>query len=57
MGALPAFRHYGMHATFYVPSGLVCRLAADPGCTTNFAYPFALVNRTLQILAQRCGYN
>jgi peptidoglycan/xylan/chitin deacetylase (PgdA/CDA1 family) len=113
MGALQAFRHYGMHATFYVPSGLVCRPAADPGCAklpyltlgqvhqiaadgneigglsvehvplnklpaaeaqreicddrvnltrwgfrvTDFAYPFALVNRTLQVLAKRCGYN
>ena len=25
MGALPVFQHYRMHATFYVPSGLVCQ--------------------------------
>lgn len=113
MGALPTFRRYRMHATFYVPSGLVCQPAIDPGCTrqpyltlsdvrriaaggneigglsvehvplnrlpaaeaqreicddrlnltrwgfqvTDFAYPFALVNRTLQTLTQRCGYS
>lgn len=113
MGALPIFRHYGMHATFYVPSGLVCLPATDPGCArlpyltlgevhqiaadgneigglsvqhipltgipaaeaqreicddranltrwgfrvTDFAYPFALVNRPLQVLARKCGYN
>lgn len=113
LGALPVFRRYHMHATFYVPSGLVCLPSADPGCTrlpyltladvrriaaagneigglsvehipltglpaaeaqreicddrvnltrwgfrvTDFAYPFALVNRTLQRLTRRCGYN
>jgi peptidoglycan/xylan/chitin deacetylase (PgdA/CDA1 family) len=114
MGALPLFQHYGMHATFYVPSGLVCQPATDPGCTrlpyltlgeirqiaadgneigglsvahiplttgipaaeaqreicddrvnltswgfrvTDFAYPFALVNHTLEVLTRRCGYN
>ncbi len=113
MGALPLFRRYQMHATFYVPSGLVCQPSADPGCArqpyltlsdirqiaadgneigglsvqhvpltsspaaeaqreicddrvnltrwgfrvTDFAYPFAEVNRTLQVLARRCGYN
>ena len=24
MQALPVFRHYGMHATFFIPSGLIC---------------------------------
>jgi peptidoglycan/xylan/chitin deacetylase (PgdA/CDA1 family) len=113
IGALPSFRRYGMHATFFVPSGLVCQPAEDPDCTslpyltlsqvheisdggneiggltvehvpldnlpaaeaqreicddrinltrwgfrvTDFAYPFALVSRTLQALAKRCGYN
>jgi peptidoglycan/xylan/chitin deacetylase (PgdA/CDA1 family) len=113
MGALPLFRRYGIHATFYVPSGLVCEPATDPGCAhspyltlddlrqiaaegneigglsvqhvpltglpaaeaqreicnnratltrwgfriTDFAYPFAQVNHTLQVLTQRCGYN
>jgi peptidoglycan/xylan/chitin deacetylase (PgdA/CDA1 family) len=31
--ALPIFQRYGMHATFYVPSGFVCEPSADPGCT------------------------
>ena len=113
MGALPVFQHYRMHATFYVPSGLVCQPGSGPGCphspyltlgevrqiaadgneigglsvqhvplaalpaaeaqreicddrvnlthwgfrVTDFAYPFALVNQTLQELARRCGYN
>jgi peptidoglycan/xylan/chitin deacetylase (PgdA/CDA1 family) len=113
MGALPVFRRYRMHATFYVPSGLVCQPATDPACVrlpyltlneihqiaadgneigglsvehipltgipaaeaqreicddrinltrwgfrvTDFAYPFALVTNTLQVLARRCGYN
>jgi peptidoglycan/xylan/chitin deacetylase (PgdA/CDA1 family) len=113
LGSLPSFRRYGMHATYYVPSGLVCQPAQDPGCTrmpyltlsqvqeiaaagneigglsvehvplnklpapeaereicddrvnltrwgfqvTDFAYPFALENRTLQVLTRRCGYN
>ena len=113
MGALPVFQHYRMHATFYVPSGLVCQPGTSPGCppspyltpgevrqiaadgneigglsvqhvplaglpaaeaqreicddrvnltrlgfrVTDFAYPFALVNPTLQDLARRCGYN
>jgi peptidoglycan/xylan/chitin deacetylase (PgdA/CDA1 family) len=113
MGALSAFRQYRMHATFYVPSGLVCQPASDADCArlpyltlaevrqiaaegneigglsvehipltgipaaeaqreicddrlnlsrwgfrvTDFAYPFALVTGSLQVLAQRCGYN
>jgi peptidoglycan/xylan/chitin deacetylase (PgdA/CDA1 family) len=113
MGALPIFQRYRMHATFYVPSGLVCQPGTSPGCTqspyltldevrriaaggneigglsvqhvplaglpvaeaqreicddrvnltrwgfhvTDFAYPFAQVNPTLQDLARRCGYN
>ncbi|MGP7999901.1 MAG: polysaccharide deacetylase family protein [Streptosporangiaceae bacterium] len=32
MGALPIFRQYHMHATYYVPSGLICVPATDPGC-------------------------
>ncbi len=113
LGALPVYRQYRMHATFYVPSGLVCQSAADPGCAgspyltldqvhqiaadgneigglsvehvpltgipaaeaqreicddrvnltrwgfrvTDFAYPFALTTRALQVLTRRCGYN
>ncbi len=113
MGALPAFRAHRMHATFYVPSGLVCLPGTSAGCAhspyltlgdvrqvaaagneigglsvqhvpltglpaaeaqreicddrvnltrwgfrvTDFAYPFAKVNQTLQDLARRCGYN
>ena len=33
MGAQPIFRQYHMHATYYVPSGLVCVPDTDPGCT------------------------
>jgi peptidoglycan/xylan/chitin deacetylase (PgdA/CDA1 family) len=33
MGALPIFRQYHMHATYYVPSGLVCVPDTDPDCT------------------------
>ncbi len=113
MGALPVYQRYRMHATFYVPSGLVCQPAVSPGCArmpyltladvrqiaadgneigglsvehvpltglpadeaareicddrvnltrwgfrvTDFAYPFAEVSPTLQVLARRCGYN
>ena len=35
MGALPVFQHYRMHATFYVPSGLVCQRGNGPGCPTR----------------------
>ena len=35
MGALPVFRRYRMHATFYVPSGLVCRLGPAPAASTR----------------------
>ena len=113
MGALPLLRRYGIQATFYVPSGLVCEPATHSSCAhspyltlgdlhqiaaegneigglsvqhvpltglpaaeaqreicenratltrwgfrvTDFAYPFAEVNHTLQILTQRCGFN
>ncbi len=33
MGALPIFRQYHMHATYYVPSGLVCVPGTGPACT------------------------
>ena len=32
MGALPVFQRYHMHATYYVPSGLVCVPDTDPDC-------------------------
>jgi peptidoglycan/xylan/chitin deacetylase (PgdA/CDA1 family) len=35
MGALPVFRQYHLHATYYVPSGLVCGPATDSGCTRS----------------------
>jgi peptidoglycan/xylan/chitin deacetylase (PgdA/CDA1 family) len=113
MPALPMFRKYGMHATFFVPSGLVCMLGqaqclkSSPYLTiadvrkiaaygdeigglsvthqklttmpvaeakreicddrsnllrlgfriTDFAYPFALVNPTIEALTRACGYN
>ena len=28
MPALPMFRRYGMHATYFVPSGLMCTLSS-----------------------------
>jgi peptidoglycan/xylan/chitin deacetylase (PgdA/CDA1 family) len=113
MPSLPMFRRYGMHATYFVASGLVCTLgqaecrksspyltladlheiAADGneigglGIThrplttmpaagakreicddrstlfrwgfrpTDFAYPFALINPTIEALTRACGYN
>ena len=113
MPSLPMFRRYGMHATYFVASGLVCtlgqaecqksspyltladlrKIAADGNeigglsvthrqlntmpaaeakreiCDdrstlfrwgfrpTDFAYPFALVNPTIEALTRACGYN
>jgi peptidoglycan/xylan/chitin deacetylase (PgdA/CDA1 family) len=113
MPSLRMFRRYGMHATYFVASGLVCtlgqaqcqksspyltvadvrKIAADgneigglsvthqPLTTmpvaeakreicddrsnllrrgfrvTDFAYPFALVNPTIEALTRACGYN
>jgi peptidoglycan/xylan/chitin deacetylase (PgdA/CDA1 family) len=113
MAALPMFRKYGMHATYFIPSGLVCmlspaecrksspyltlddirKIAADGNeigglsvthqqlttmplaeakreiCDdranlfklgfqpTDFAYPFALENPTVEALTRACGYN
>jgi peptidoglycan/xylan/chitin deacetylase (PgdA/CDA1 family) len=48
MGALPLFQHYRMHATFYVPSGLVCQPATDPGCTRM---PYLTLGEVRQIAA------
>ena len=48
MGALPVFQRYHMHATFYVPSGLVCQPAADPDCTRQ---PYLTLNEIHQIAA------
>jgi peptidoglycan/xylan/chitin deacetylase (PgdA/CDA1 family) len=48
MGALPVFRQYGMHATFYVPSGLVCVPATDPGCASM---PYLRLTQVRQIAA------
>jgi peptidoglycan/xylan/chitin deacetylase (PgdA/CDA1 family) len=113
MPSLPMFRKYGMHATYFVASGLVCTLSqaecreSSPYLTlgdvhkiaaygneigglsvthqqlttmpdvevkreicddrstlfqwglrpTNFAYPFAQVNPTLEAITRACGYN
>jgi peptidoglycan/xylan/chitin deacetylase (PgdA/CDA1 family) len=113
MPSLPIFQKYGMHATYFVASGLVCllgqaecrksspyltigdlhRIAADGDeigglsvlhqqlttvpvaeakreiCDdrstlagwgfrpTDFAYPFAAVNPTVEALTRECGYN
>lgn len=113
MRSLPMFRRYGMHATYFVASGLVCKLGqaecqkSSPYLTlgdlrklaangneigglsvthrklttmpaaeakreicndrstllrwglrpTDFAYPFALVNPTIEALTRACGYN
>ena len=48
LGALPVFRRYGMHATFFVPSGLVCQPAADPGC---MQLPYLTLGNIRQIAA------
>jgi peptidoglycan/xylan/chitin deacetylase (PgdA/CDA1 family) len=113
MPSLSIFRKYGMHATYFVASGLVCllnqsecqksspyltihdlreiaadgdeigglsvlheRLTALPAAEakreicddranlyrwglrpTDFAYPFAAVNRATEALTRQCGYN
>ena len=113
MPSLPMFRRYGMHATYFVASGLVCTLGqaecqkSSPYLTlgdirkiaaygneigglsvthqklttmpvakakreicddrsalfrwgfrpTDFAYPFALINPTIEALTRACGYN
>src|SRR3984957_13488423 len=46
MGALPVFRRYRMHATFYVPSGLVCQSGDGPGCP-----PYLTLGEVRQIAA------
>jgi peptidoglycan/xylan/chitin deacetylase (PgdA/CDA1 family) len=48
MGSLPLFRRYGMHATFYVPSGLVCQPSSDPGCEH---LPYLTLSQVRQIAA------
>jgi peptidoglycan/xylan/chitin deacetylase (PgdA/CDA1 family) len=48
MGALPVFRHYRMHATFYVPSGLVCQPGSGPGCPRS---PYLTLGEVRQIAA------
>ncbi len=48
MGALPVFRRYRMHATFYVPSGLVCQPSVSPGCTR---FPYLTLSEVRQIAA------
>ena len=35
MPGLPLFRQYGMHATYYVPSGLVCFPSKTTNCATS----------------------
>jgi peptidoglycan/xylan/chitin deacetylase (PgdA/CDA1 family) len=113
MPSLAIFREYGMHATYFVPSGLVCTLSqarclkSSPYLTiadiraiaadgdeigglsvthqqlttmpvaeakreicddrsnllhmglrpSDFAYPFAEVNPTIEALTRACGYN
>ena len=45
MGALPVSQHYRMHATFYVPSGLVCQPGSSPGCAHSPYLTLADVRR------------
>jgi peptidoglycan/xylan/chitin deacetylase (PgdA/CDA1 family) len=35
MPSLPLFRQYGMHATYYIPSGLVCFPSTTTNCATS----------------------
>ncbi len=55
MGALPIFRRYRMHATYYVPSGLVCVPATDPGCTRTSPYLTLRDVRTLAAAGNEIG--
>ena len=48
MGALPVFRRYGIHATFYVPSGLVCQPASHASCAHS---PYLTLGDLRQIAA------
>ncbi len=48
MGALPVFRRYGMHATFYVPSGLVCPSGTAPAAQHS---PYLTLAEVHQIAA------
>src|SRR6202451_3853461 len=48
MGALPVFQHYRMHATFYVPSGLVCQSGSGPACPHS---PYLTLGEVRQIAA------
>ena len=48
MGALPIFQHYRMHATFYVPSGLVCQPGIGPGCAQS---PYLTLGEVRQVAA------
>jgi len=49
MDALPLFRRYGVQATFYVPSGLVCGAMTDPGCAQS---PYLTLADIHQIAAE-----
>ncbi len=48
VGALPVFRRYQMHATFYVPSGLVCQAATNQDCSHS---PYLTLDQMHQIAA------
>lgn len=55
MGALPIFRHFHMHATYYVPSGLVCVPDTDPDCTQTSPYLTLTDLRTLAATGNEIG--
>lgn len=55
MGALPVFRQYHMHATYYVPSGLICVPDTGPDCTRTSPYLTLQDVRTLAAAGNEIG--
>jgi peptidoglycan/xylan/chitin deacetylase (PgdA/CDA1 family) len=55
MDSLPIFRQYHMHATYYVPSGLVCVPDTDPDCASTSPYLTLQDIRTLAAAGNEIG--
>lgn len=55
MGALPVFRQYHLHATYYVPSGLVCVPDTGPDCAQTSPYLTLQDVRTLAAAGNEIG--